>query len=114
MYQSSNGSFTPRFKKKVLTESGLVEMEISFQELDSIINHFSKNGELVYIMNKYIELIRNSETSSLSEDEEIAMGRKIFPLFHDFLLERGLMTFAPDVAEEMFQRIEKGLIESEN
>ncbi|QWW72497.1 hypothetical protein [Rhizobium sp. WYJ-E13] len=114
MYQSSNGSFIPRFKKSVITESGLVEMEISPEDLDSIINHFAKNEELISIMRSYIELTRKTVTSSLSEAEEIAMGKKIFPIFHDFLFVRGLAVFAPDVAEEMFQRIEKGLIGGSN
>ncbi|WP_416065345.1 hypothetical protein ACK9YZ_00820 [Rhizobium sp. ZK1] len=110
MHQSNNGSFIPRFKKRVVTENGLTEVEISSEKLEDIISHFSEDKELIYIMKKYIDLTRSAGASALSEDEEIAMGKKIFPVFHDFLFANGLMVFAPDVAEEMFQRLEKGLI----
>lgn len=109
MCKPSASSFIPRFKKSAITERGFVEQELAPDELEMIISHFSKDHDLISKMKIYIDLARGGEPS-ISEDEEIALRREIFPVFQEYMFSHGLSLFAQDVAEEMFQRLEKGLI----
>ena len=107
---ASKVSFTPLFKKPTVSKDGVIEVTLSKEEIDNLINEFSLNKDLVRLMLEYIDLARK-EGAEPSESDDILLRRKIFPYFDDVMWQKNLSLFSSDIAEEMFQRIESGVLE---
>jgi hypothetical protein len=103
-------SFTPLFTKPTVSKEGVKLVTLSKEEVDNLINEFSSNEELVRLMLQYIDLARR-DGARPSEVDDVSLRRKIFPYFDDVMWKKNLSLFSSDIAEEMFQRIESGVLE---
>ena len=104
-------TFTPLFTKPIRSKGKTLEVTFPKEDLESVILELSENKFLIGLMLDYINFTRRGEVS-ISREEEISLRQKIFPYFDELMGKRGLHSiFSPDVSEEMFQRLERGVLE---
>ncbi len=84
-------------------------VEIPLDIVEHITKEVIENEKLIDLMRRYVRDVR-SANATLTEEEDIALRKQIFPYFQSKLRAMGkeYSLFSADVPEYIFQKIELG------